>query len=91
MPWNKAAQETYKRSRGRFETDLTDREWALVEPLIPPPSRMGRQRGTNLREVFNAIRLMLGTGCQWLCHSEVFSAVCDGSELFLRLAGRRCF
>ena len=65
MSWNKAAQETYKRNGERFETDLTDGEWALIEPLLPPPSRMGRQRTTDLREVINAIQYMLGTGCQW--------------------------
>ena len=65
MSWNKAARETYKRNGERFETDLTDKEWELIEPLLPPPSRMGRQRTTDLLEVINAIQYMLGTGCQW--------------------------
>ena len=39
----------------------TDREWQLIEPLPPPPS----PRGTDLREVFDAIRYMPGTGCRW--------------------------
>ena len=72
MSWNKAAQETYKRNGGRFETDLTDEEWALIEPLLPPPSRMGRKRTTDLRDVFDAIQYMLGTGCQWRAFPKCF-------------------
>ena len=48
----------------RFETDVTDAQWAVISPLLPPPSRLGRRR-SDLREVFNALEFMLGTGCQW--------------------------
>ena len=72
MSWSKAAQKTYKRKGERFETDLTDAEWELIEPLLPPPSRMGRQRTTDLCEVFNAIQYMLGTGCQWRAIPKCF-------------------
>ena len=48
MSWSKAAQKTYKRNGERCETDLTDSEWELIEPLLPPPSRMGRQRTTEI-------------------------------------------
>ena len=65
MAWNETTREQYRRSSERFETDVTDAEWAVIEPLLPPPSRLGRKRSTDLREVFNAIRFMLGTGCQW--------------------------
>ena len=65
MAWNETTREQYKRPLDRFETDVTDAEWALIEPLLPPPSRLGRRRRTDLREVFNAIQFMLGTGCQW--------------------------
>ena len=72
MSWNKAAQKTYKRNGERFETDLTDAEWELIEPLLPLPSRMGRQCTTDLSEVFNAIQYMLGTGCQWRAIPKCF-------------------
>ena len=65
MAWNKTTREQYKRPLERFETDVTDAEWALIAPLLPPPSRLGRRRRTDLREVFNAIQFRLGTGCQW--------------------------
>jgi transposase len=44
---------------------LSDAEWALVEPLIPPAKRGGRPRDVNVREVLNAIFSVLSTGCQW--------------------------
>ena len=44
---------------------LTNAEWALVEPLIPPAKRGGRRRTIDVREVLNAIFYVLSTGCQW--------------------------
>ncbi len=49
----------------RYPSDLTDAEWALVAPLIPPARHGGRRREVNVREVLNAICYVLSTGCQW--------------------------
>ena len=49
----------------RYPSDLTDAEWALVAPLIPPAKRGGRKRTVDVREVLNAIFYVLATGCQW--------------------------
>ena len=49
----------------RYPSDLTDAEWALVAPAIPPAKRGGRRREVNVREVLNAIFYVLSTGCQW--------------------------
>lgn len=49
----------------RYPSDLTDAEWALVDPLIPPARHGGRRRQVNVREVLNAIFYVLSTGCQW--------------------------
>jgi transposase len=49
----------------RYPSDLTNDEWALVEPMIPPAKRGGRRREVNVREVLNAIFYVLSTGCQW--------------------------
>ena len=65
MPWNETTKTQYTRPRDRFESDLTDEEWNLVEPCLPPPAKRGRPRKTDLREVFNAIQHVLATGCQW--------------------------
>jgi transposase len=49
----------------RYPSDLTDAEWALVQPLIRPAKRGGRPRTVKVREVLNAIFYVLSTGCQW--------------------------
>ena len=45
--------------------DLNDREWQLLEPLLPPPKSGGRPVKYPRREVVNAIRYVLRTGCSW--------------------------
>jgi transposase len=49
----------------RYPSDLSDAEWVLVAPLIPPARRGGRSRSINEREDLNAIFYVLATGCQW--------------------------
>ena len=63
--WTTENRGRYDRSRLRYPSDLTDEEWALVEPLIPPAKRGGDKRTVNLREVMNALLYVLSTGCQW--------------------------
>jgi transposase len=63
--WTAENRGRYDRSRLRYPTDLTDEEWGLVEPLIPPAKPGGNKRRVNVREVMNAIMYILGTGCQW--------------------------
>ena len=65
MAWNETTREKYKRIAVRHGSDLTDQEWALIEVLLPPPSKRGRPRKTDLRSVFDAIMYMVSTGCQW--------------------------
>lgn len=52
-------------NRKPYPSDLTDKEWAILAPLIPGPKRGGRPRTTDMREVLNAIFYVLKTGCQW--------------------------
>ncbi|MDX6750886.1 transposase, partial [Geminicoccaceae bacterium 1502E] len=65
MPWTETARRDYARRSVRYATDLTDREWRLIEAFMPPARRVGRPRTTDLREVMNAILYMASTGCQW--------------------------
>jgi hypothetical protein len=46
------------RKTKRYPSDLTDEEWARIEPLLPKPSKRGRKPAVDLREVLNAIRYM---------------------------------
>jgi putative transposase len=47
-----------------YETDLTDAQWTLLEPLLPPVKRLGRPR-TPLREIIDAMFYVTKGGCQW--------------------------
>ena len=51
MAWSETTRQQYRRASDRYETDLSDSEWQLIEPLLPPPSKIGRPRATCLREV----------------------------------------
>ena len=51
--------------RTPYPTDLTDEQWKLIEPLLPPAKPGGRPRETDLREVFNALLYLNRSGCSW--------------------------
>lgn len=49
----------------RSPSDLTDAQWALIEPYLPPPHDIGRTREVEYRAVLNAIFYVLKEGCPW--------------------------
>ena len=51
--------------RKPYPTDLTDEQWKLIEPLIPPAAPGGRPRDVDMREVINAILYLNRSGCSW--------------------------
>jgi transposase len=63
--WKPEHRRAADRHGLRYPSDLSDSEWALIEPAIPPAKRGGRRREVNVREVLNAIFYVLSTGCQW--------------------------
>src|SRR5882724_12409191 len=63
--WTTKNRRLYDRSKLRYPSDLTDDEWAYVEPLIPPAKSGGNKRHIDVREVMNGIMYVLSTGCQW--------------------------
>ena len=63
--WKPEHRRAAERHGLRYPSDLSDSEWALIEPAIPPAKRGGRRREVNVREVLNAIFYVLSTGCQW--------------------------
>ena len=63
--WTSKNRARYDRSKLRYPSDLTDDEWGLVEPLIPPGKTGGGKRTVIMREVVNGLMYVLSTGCQW--------------------------
>ncbi len=63
--WTQEHRKTYVRVGGRYPSDMTDAEWALLEPLIPAAKHGGRPRKTDMRAAINAILYLLRTGCPW--------------------------
>ncbi|HVQ45087.1 MAG TPA: IS5 family transposase [Candidatus Saccharimonadia bacterium] len=63
--WTHENRAKYNRDHLRYPSDLTDDEWTLVEPFIPPARRGGGKRQTDMRTVMNGVMYILSTGCQW--------------------------
>ena len=49
----------------RYPSDLTDEEWSAVEPLLPKQASTGSPRRVDLREIMNALRYLVRSGCEW--------------------------
>jgi transposase len=65
MAWNEITRLKYQRNTGRYSSDTTDEEWAVIAPHIPPPAKRGRNRTTEMRDVVEAIFYLAESGCQW--------------------------
>ena len=63
--WTIENRPRYNRDHLRYPSDLTDEEWAHIEPLIPPAKRGGGKRRVDMHEVVNGVMYILSTGCQW--------------------------
>src|SRR5436309_5401569 len=62
--WTLENRPKYNRDHLRYPSDLTDDEWAYVEPLMPPARRGGGKRRSDLRAAMNGVMYILSTGCQ---------------------------
>src|SRR5271166_6527103 len=62
-----------------YPSDITDAQWALIEPHIPPVYPGGRPRKTDVRDVLDAILYILRTGCPWTSHPRAPSGVTSTS------------
>ncbi len=63
--WTPTTRRRYSRTGLRSASDLTDAEWALIEPLLPAARGRGRPRSRPLREIVNAILYVLRGGIAW--------------------------
>ncbi len=57
--------QTNQIGRKAYDSDITQKQWELIKPLIPPAKPGGRRRTTNVYEVLNAVLYLLKTGCPW--------------------------
>lgn len=65
MPWTEITRPDHDRRDQRYASDATDWEWSVVAPFMPPVSKVGRPRKTDMRAVWDAIQYVAATGCQW--------------------------
>ena len=65
MPWTETTRGQNRRDHLRYASDLTDAEWAVIEPHMPERRALGRPHKTDLREIVNALLYIAATGCQW--------------------------
>ena len=63
--WTPTTRAQHSRAGLRYGSDLTDAEWAMLSPLLPPPSACGRHRKWSMREIVNAIFYVLRGGIAW--------------------------
>jgi hypothetical protein len=87
--WTETAREQYRREDLRYASDMTDGEWALIEPHMPAQKALGRPRIVRLRGVVDALLYILRTACPWRLFTARFSETVDGAALLLRVAGGR--
>jgi transposase len=85
--WTSENRARYNRDHLRYPSEVTDAEWALIAPLIPPARRGGRRREVDGRNLVNGLMCVLGAGCQWRYipkdfppRSTVYRYFCDWSH-----------
>ena len=81
--WSEDNRGKYERKGLRYPSDLTDEEWALVEPHLPPPRQKSRFPSPDRRKVLNAILYVLTTGCQWRALPRDFPARSTVHDYFI--------
>jgi transposase len=71
-----------------YDSDVTDAEWQIIEPLFPPPKPVGKGREVDLREVVNAIFYRADNGIKWRalpCDFPAWQTVYGYYRLWVRL------
>jgi transposase len=63
--WSPTSRRQHSRAALRYGSDLTDAEWAILEPLLPPPCACGRKRKWPMRRIVEAILFIMRAGCAW--------------------------
>ena len=70
--WIPTTRRQHSRAELRHGSDLTDAEWVILGPFMPPPAKCGRTRAYPMREVVNAICYVLRGGIAWRLMPNTF-------------------
>lgn len=82
VTWTGIARREHSREGLRYSSDMTDVEWALTAPFVPPARRGGRPRTADMREVPNAILYIAASGCAWRLLPKCFPPVSTVQRYF---------
>ncbi len=82
MTWTGIARREHSRKGLRYPSGMTDVEWALTAPFVPPARRGGRRRTADMREVLNAILYIAASGCAWRLLPKCFPPVSTVQRYF---------
>jgi putative transposase len=82
--WTPTTRTQHSRAGLRYGSDLTDAEWAILEPFFPPPCSRGRKRRWPMREIVEAILYVLRAGCAWEMLPESFPPLSTVYRWFAR-------
>ena len=63
--WTPTTRKQHIRKTSRYQTDLTDEEWRVIEPHLPTANRTGRPWAWPMREIMNGIFYVMRSGCPW--------------------------
>ena len=63
--WTPTTRKKHNRNANRYQTDVTDKEWRVIEPHLPAANSTGRPRAWPMREIINGIFYVMRSGCPW--------------------------
>src|SRR5471030_43981 len=63
--WTPTTRMQHIRETNRYQTDVTDKEWRVIEPHLPAANNTGRPRAWPMREIINGIFYVMRAGCPW--------------------------
>src|SRR3954452_13884718 len=82
--WKLENRPRYDRSKLRYPSDLTDDEWVLIGPLIPPAKKGGNKLSVEVRAMVNGVMYILSTGCQWAARQKALPPRSSSNDYFRR-------
>jgi len=84
--WTDITRAKHARAGLRYSSDLTDAEWLVLEPLLPPRSGLGRPPKWSRRVIMDGLFYVLRSGLPWRMLPRDFPPVSTVQALFLRVA-----